>query len=223
MIGRAMGDGSDEYALLTDNAFFEFLEPGSKDPVMAGNVEPGRSYELVLTNAAGLYRYRLGDVVRVERIENGVPIITYRYRTDETLNPGGSAVNEDDLEAAALAVEEVSGSDVRDFCAMVENDRLVLFVEPAASQAGIDALLAFPRQKLAEAADSTLRGRSTSYELARMSGTAGMPEVRVLEPETHLLYRDRKMIRERTAPDQIKPVRALDTEEKRRFFAGLTL
>ena len=70
MVGRAMGEGSNEYALFTDNAFFEFLQPGGDEPVMAADVVPGCSYEVVLTNAAGLYRYRLGDVVRIERRES---------------------------------------------------------------------------------------------------------------------------------------------------------
>jgi len=33
-----------------------------------------------------------------------------------------------------------------------------------------------------------------------------------------LLYRDRVMFFERVAPDQMKPVRVLDTDEKRKFF-----
>ena len=218
MIGRAMGEGSNEYALLIDNAFFEFLQPGADEPVMAADVVPGRSYEVVLTNAAGLYRYRLDDVVRVERFENGVPIFTYAYRLDETLEVGGATVTEDQMEAMIPVLEKVSGADIRDFCAMEEGGQLTLLVEPASLPEEVDRLTALEPKRASEAVDAALRELNAAYDGARGEGTTGAPQVRVLEPETQLLYRDRIMFFERVAPDQMKPVRVLDTNEKRKFF-----
>jgi hypothetical protein len=34
----------------------------------------------VLTNVSGLYRYRLGDVVRVTDFENQCPVVEFLYR-----------------------------------------------------------------------------------------------------------------------------------------------
>ena len=58
---------------------------------------------------------------------------------------------------------------------------------------------------------------------------AGIPDaaeivhkVRILEPETHMLYRDRRMFLEKTAPDQIKPIRVLDTQRNKEFFMALS-
>ena len=218
MVGLAMGEGSNEYALLTDNAFFEFLQTGAKEPVMAADVAPGRSYEVVLTNAAGLYRYRLGDVVRVERFENGVPIFTYAYRLGETLEVGDAAVTEDQMEAMVPVLEEASGADIRDFCVMEEEGRLVLLVEPASSPKEIDKLAALDPERASEVVDAALRKINAAYDAAREAGATGAPQVRALEPETQLLYRDRIMFFERVAPDQMKPVRVLDTDEKRKFF-----
>ncbi|MBQ9042193.1 MAG: GH3 auxin-responsive promoter family protein [Eggerthellaceae bacterium] len=222
VVGRSMGPGTGEYALLTDNAFFEFLEPGADEPVMAAGVEPGKCYELILTNAAGLYRYRLGDAVQIERIESGVPVFTYAYRADEVVEVGGATVTEDELEAAALAIEDASGADIRDFCAMEEDGRLVILVEPASDPGELDRLLACDAGRLGEAADVALAAIDEGYRRAREAGEAGAVQVRVLEPETQLAWRDRKMFLERTAPDQLKPVRVLDDEDKRRFFTALT-
>ena len=218
MIGRAMGENSDEYALLTDNAFFEFLKPGADEPVMAADVMPGCSYEVVLTNAAGLYRYRLDDVVRIERFENGVPIFTYAYRLGETLKVGGAAVTEDQMEAMIPVLEEASGADIRDFCVMEEDGQLVLLVEPASSSGEIDKLTALEPERASEVVDAALRKLDAAFDDARKAGATGAPQVRVLQPETQLLYRDRVMFFERVAPDQMKPVRVLDTDEKRKFF-----
>jgi hypothetical protein len=218
LIGRAMGENSNEYALLTDNAFFEFLQPGADEPVMAADVVPGQSYEVVLTNAAGLYRYRLGDVVRIERFENGVPIFAYGYRLGETLEVGGAVVTEDQMEAMVPVLEEASGADIRDFCVMEENGRLTLLVEPANSPEAVDKLASLDPERASEVVDATLRKINAAYNDARETGATGAPRVRALQAETQLLYRDRTMFFERVAPDQMKPVRVLDTDEKRKFF-----
>lgn len=223
VVGRAMGEGTAEYALLTDNAFFEFLEPGSSEPVAVDGLEPGRRYELILTNSAGLYRYRLGDVVQIERIEKGVPVFSYAYRMEESLHLGEATITEDELEEVAVAIEAGAGADVRDFCAMAEDGRLVVFVEPASTLGELEKLLAFAPASRSAAVDAILKGLDADYARAREAGMAGAPEVRILEPETHLLYRDRTMLTERIAPDQIKPVRALNTQAKRKFFNALAI
>ena len=43
-------------------------------------VQEGKEYELVLTNVSGLYRYRLGDVVKISGFLNQCPIFEFQYR-----------------------------------------------------------------------------------------------------------------------------------------------
>jgi len=43
-------------------------------------VEVGQQYELVITNASGLYRYRFGDVIKVVGLHNACPVIEFQYR-----------------------------------------------------------------------------------------------------------------------------------------------
>ena len=49
-------------------------------------VEVGGLYELVVTTLSGLYRYRIGDVVRVVRFHNSCPVIEFQYRQGQILN-----------------------------------------------------------------------------------------------------------------------------------------
>ena len=70
--------------------------------------------------------------------------------------------------------------------------------------------------------DESLCTTNVSYAACRESGAVHPPVLSILQPETHLLYRDRRMFSEKLAPDQIKPVRILTTEEKKKFFLTLT-
>lgn len=56
----------DAMRLLIDHGvFFEFLRPGTSEPVAAWQVEDGKIYELLVTTANGLWRYSMGDTVKV--------------------------------------------------------------------------------------------------------------------------------------------------------------
>lgn len=46
----------------------------------------GGLYELVVTTLSGLYRYRIGDVVKVVRFHNSCPVIEFQYRQGQILN-----------------------------------------------------------------------------------------------------------------------------------------
>ena len=59
--------------------FLEFLtEDGS--PRLLHELEPGRTYEVLLTTGGGLYRYRLGDRVTVSGYWRGLPLLQFRGR-----------------------------------------------------------------------------------------------------------------------------------------------
>ena len=54
--------------------------------VFAENTEVGKLYEPVVTNLSGLYRYRIGAVVKVTRFHNNCPVMEYHYRQGQILN-----------------------------------------------------------------------------------------------------------------------------------------
>lgn len=218
VIGRSMGDGSDEYSLLTDNAFFEFLRPGAQEPVDSESLAEGEEYEVILTNQAGLYRYRLGDVIRILRRENGVPIFNFEYRLDSCLKMGDFTITERMLERAVEGFEAQTGTDIRDFCSMINEDGgVTVLVEPFGTEQHFPA--PEERSRLMDEAISSL---CSSYRDARERSAIPPVKVRILEPETHLLYRDRRMFLEKGAPDQIKPIRVLDNQRNKEFFMALS-
>lgn len=55
-------DSRGDTRLCLHSAFYEFLDR-ERQPLLAGEIEAGQSYEVVMTTAGGLYRYRTGDQV----------------------------------------------------------------------------------------------------------------------------------------------------------------
>jgi hypothetical protein len=228
VIAQSVSSDSDEYRLITDSAFFEFLEEDTNYlvqaedtdcPVQAEDTIPGKRYQVIVTNYAGLYRYCLGDVVQVLRHDKGAPVISFQYRLEDCCQIGGINIYEDELESAIVQLEEETGADIRDFCVSAcEEDSLMLFIEPAPGEENTEKLNSLSIHSM----DKILQESMYDYAGGRAAGKLSTPQLRILQPETHLLYRDRRMFRDNTAPDQIKPVRVLKTEEQKKFFMALS-
>ncbi|XP_068661091.1 putative indole-3-acetic acid-amido synthetase GH3.9 [Aristolochia californica] len=99
------------YTLLPNMAYFEFIElengahshdnqdeEVSKDRLVSlVNVKLGRYYELVATTFAGLYRYRIGDVLQVVGFHNRAPQFRFICRRNVILSIDNDKTNEEDL------------------------------------------------------------------------------------------------------------------------------
>jgi GH3 auxin-responsive promoter len=60
--------------------FFEFLEKDSATPRLLHELELGREYSVLLTTGGGLWRYRLGDRIRVTGFLEQTPILEFLGR-----------------------------------------------------------------------------------------------------------------------------------------------
>ena len=83
-------------------------------PVGLTDVKVGQEYEIVMTTAWGLYRYRLGDIVRVTGFYNNAPQVAYVCRKNVMLSLNIDKITEKDLKAvvdrAAKQLAEASRS-----------------------------------------------------------------------------------------------------------------
>ncbi|KAK6142729.1 hypothetical protein DH2020_023077 [Rehmannia glutinosa] len=102
------------FAVLPNNGYFEFipLENGIEgcveaEPVGLTEVEVGKEYEIIVTNFAGLYRYRLGDVVRVQGFHNSTPELQFVCRSNLVLNINIDKNTEKDLQLAVETAAKV--------------------------------------------------------------------------------------------------------------------
>ncbi|XP_042505798.1 jasmonoyl--L-amino acid synthetase JAR4-like isoform X2 [Macadamia integrifolia] len=130
------------FAVLPDIGYFEFIplremtrdkgldenasdiHGSESDPVGLTEVKIGEEYEIIVTNFAGFYRYRLGDVVKVIDFHNSTPELQFVCRSNLLLTINIDKNTEKDLqlsveEAGKLLLEEKI--EVVDFTSQVES------------------------------------------------------------------------------------------------------
>lgn len=113
--------------LLNAEVFYEFIPldgmngmdgQSSLSPIPAWEVTPGEVYELVITSSNGLWRYRLGDTVKVVRADDGAGVeITIAGRTKCFINAFGEELMVYNAEAAMARATSLTGARVADYTA----------------------------------------------------------------------------------------------------------
>ncbi|KAF3435510.1 hypothetical protein FNV43_RR22599 [Rhamnella rubrinervis] len=98
------------YTIMPNMAYFEFLphEPNSSSlsrdssPKLVDmvDVEIGKEYELVISTYAGLYRYRVGDILRVTGFHNSAPQFHFVRRKNVLLSIDSDKTDEAELQRA---------------------------------------------------------------------------------------------------------------------------
>ncbi|XP_058219171.1 indole-3-acetic acid-amido synthetase GH3.6-like [Rhododendron vialii] len=121
------------YTLIPTMAYFEFLpvhrnngvtnsismlkslnEKEQQELVDLVDVKPGQEYELVVTTYAGLYRYRVGDVLRVAGFKNKAPQFNFICRKNVVLSIDSDKTDEVELQNAVKnAVNHLMPFDAR--------------------------------------------------------------------------------------------------------------
>ncbi|KAJ6838148.1 putative jasmonic acid-amido synthetase JAR1 [Iris pallida] len=190
------------FAVLPNIGYFEFIplreeEPDQdlersaptvryekSEPVGLTEVKVGEEYEVVITTFAGLYRYRLGDVVKVAGFHNSTPKLHFVRRRSLLLSVNIDKNTERDLQ---LAVEEAANKhlaaeklEVVDFSSRVDASsdpgRYVVFWELSGDAEG---------EVLRSCCDSLDRAfADPGYAGQRKVGAIGPLELRVVRRGT---------------------------------------
>ncbi|MFQ5430744.1 MAG: GH3 auxin-responsive promoter family protein [Phycisphaerae bacterium] len=209
-------DGTAAGILAVTSQFFEFIPaeayPGTREraippetPTLRSHeLATGKEYFLVLTNSSGLYRYDMGDRVRVTGWAGAAPLIEFLSRDDHTASMAGEKLTENQV---VTAMREVIGSapasgpseptdaaargPIVDFILAPrweEVPRYRLYVETGAAR-HVD--------RLAERFDAALRAVSVEYDQKRATLRLEAVELARL-PDGTLAERDRRLRRERS-------------------------
>ncbi|KAL6870602.1 hypothetical protein ACP4OV_014450 [Aristida adscensionis] len=208
---RPLCDPSEvSYTIMPNMAYFEFLPTddaggdGDGDAAAAerlvdlAGVEAGREYEVVVTTYGGLYRYRVGDVLRVAGFHNAAPRFRFVRRRGAVLSVDCDKTDEAELQRAverAAALLRPCGAAVADYTSRACTQRLpghyVVYWELMAVAAEGDTA---GGQGGGGGVDGDVLGRcclemeealSSVYRQCRVAtGAVGPLEIRVVRPGT---------------------------------------
>ncbi|KAK1364255.1 jasmonic acid-amido synthetase JAR1-like [Heracleum sosnowskyi] len=117
------------FAVLPNIGYFEFIPlkddflSSEAKPVGMTEVNVGEEYEIIVTNFAGMYRYRLGDVVKVMGFHNATPELQFVCRRNLLLNINIDKNTEKDLQQSVQAAAKLLAAEkleVVDFTSHVD-------------------------------------------------------------------------------------------------------
>ncbi|MBI1849663.1 MAG: GH3 auxin-responsive promoter family protein [Planctomycetes bacterium] len=193
--------------LATETHFFEFVaeeEVDCSEPEvrLAHELEVGRRYVVILSTSAGLYRYHIGDVVRVHGFRGATPIVEFLHRAGATCSMTGEKLTEDQVTEAVSASASAIGIDLESFTLFPAAEpfpHYVLLVE-VASPAQPQRLASFPGTL-----DREIERQNIEYATKRASLRLGPPEVWIVEPGGYAAWQRRRVMNG-ASPDQLKPI-----------------
>lgn len=154
--------------LMDAGVFYEFIpvEDAGSRPVPVWELEAGRTYAMVITTCSGLWRYPLGDTVKVHTTN---PVrITIAGRTKCFINAFGEEVMVHNTDAALAQACAATGATVREYTAAP-------VFTAAKSKGRHEWLIEFDREpedmeRFATILDSELQKVNSDYQAKRSGG-----------------------------------------------------
>jgi hypothetical protein len=193
-------DGTPAGVLDITSNVFEFIpleqaELTTAKTVTYDELESGHDYVVVLTNASGLLRYRLDDVVRVHGRLRDTPIVEFLHRAGRVASVAGEKLTEHQVVAAVNAVVAASGAPEFDFVmAPCWGDPPYYRITCGCELPPLSA----------DALDAALCEQNEEYASRRKSGRLGMLCTRMLS-RAAFAEMDRKLIADcRSTAEQYK-------------------
>ena len=185
------------------------------------DLEIGKRYELIHTGYVGLYRHRMGDVLEVTGFYNSAPMVKFCYRRAHGINVAGEKMDQGSLSDAVRDFSKIYQIEIPNFCVYRDTDKIpagyILLLE--APQSGRPDI---PEQEAAQTMDQMLRRYNIDYDDCRRLKEIWPVRVHFLKNGTTNLHMESLRLQGMDV-SQYKPVRIIDTPEKKAFFFGQIL
>lgn len=210
--------------LAAETGFMEFLPVEAGDDfskiVTMDKLEVGKIYEIIYTNLAGLYRYRMSDAVQCTGYYNKTPLVQFMYRVNKTVNLVAEKTTEKALTLAVFKSMEELGIHLRDYSMYPNGDVFPVRYEFLLET--IDGKIPdIPIDTISKSINKCLCEFNAEYEdCFNVDHTIDWPAVYWLEPLTNDHFID-FMAAKGKSPSQQKPVRIISNELQRSFFYKL--
>lgn len=176
-------DGSPEGILEVMGNFYEFIPKGEIDsakPVVlrSHEVEAGEDYFILLTSSAGLCRYNIGDLIRVNGFEGEAPVIEFLNKGAHISSLSGEKLTEQQAVLSVNAVCRKHGMRIDNFVLAPQWDDppyYLLHVERNGDAS-------WEELGLAELLETELCNCNCEYLSKRQSGRIGALRLNALPP-----------------------------------------
>ncbi len=198
------------YIMVPDTAFYEFIPIDNEkvgEIVSYEALEPGKSYEIVITNHAGLYRYPMGDVVKIIGFYKGAPEVEFLYRKNQLLNMVSEKTTEEHVTYSILETMKRINIKLIDYTTSpdisVSPGRYIFYLEIAKT----------PRREsvkeIEKALDKELRIANPAYDRARKGNRLGCVKAQLLVPGTFNAIKE-SLYKKGVSKNQLKVPRVLN-------------
>ncbi|OAE26580.1 hypothetical protein AXG93_4542s1010 [Marchantia polymorpha subsp. ruderalis] len=184
------------YTLLPTMAYYEFI-PASDDTrkdsldheiLDLASVELGQEYEILVTTVSGLYRYRVGDVLKVMGFYNKTPMMQFMRRRNTVLSIDTDKTDEKELNLCVtrgMKLLESLGLRLHDFTSLSDVDsspgHYVIFMELVSSDSASGLISTDLLEQCCELMDG---GMNSIYLKHRANENIGPLELRIVKPGT---------------------------------------
>ena len=214
LVGACYELENTDMQLLVDSCFYEFIPYGESDDkaVTLDKVVKGGKYEILITTQAGLYRYRLKDVIEIKGFRGKCPLISFVYRKGQLFNIAGEKFSEEDARNTVEMFAKNHGVALDNWLfyqdTSVVPNRYALVVETDEDidwKSGVDELEGYMGY-----CNKRYPGQRAKFFIERLI-------VKKQRPGTHEEWRQLCISRGASVA-QVKPVHSLDNEEKKEFF-----
>lgn len=186
-IGISLEPGETTYVLTPRTAYHEFIPLKFADEINPQTLDledltVGECYEVAVTSFSGLYRYRLGDIVKVVGYYNECPVIEFLYRKGQLLNLTGEKTSEQAVCHAVFQAAARTGVELVDYTTVADCEsspgRYIFYVEVKLAAGGGKNL------RGTDVIEEALCHANPRYQAGRQAGKLGLPAVKVVKPGT---------------------------------------
>lgn len=189
-VGIALDRHGSACSLTVSAAMYEFLDADEDvtpdaATLLWDELEPGRDYHVVFSHAGGLYRYTVGDVVRVVDRVRGVPRVEYAGRSTRS-DVAGERLRDAQVIRALAAAGRATGLDLRNAaCKVTEGGgdaapHYTFAVAPDSPWSREETA------RFAELLDQAVGVEAPRYRTARADGRLGAATVMTLDSDAFL-------------------------------------
>ena len=223
VLGISGGAEPDKMRLLANNTFIELLPCAGMvaadngtvpETVSVSEAKDKESYEIIIANHSGIYRLRTGIVFRAEKQPDETISFVYLNRRSDFAVFNDFMLDTSILGDLIISLGNDSGVTFGDYSAAVENDdSLTVYLETVSDE---------DQQKAAALDRKELSERFEKY-LKETSGQDIAVSVKIVQPQTQLLLRDRAMPDLGACADQMRPVRILVNPRYKKMFDSLSI